>query len=32
MCDILIYIRDAPATYADNGIAGLPNQACLRQA
>jgi len=27
LCDIFIYIRDAPATYLDNGIAGLPGRA-----
>jgi len=27
MCDISIYIRDAPATYPEKGIASLPGRA-----
>ena len=27
LCDIFIYIKDAPATYDDNKIAGLPRRA-----
>ena len=27
LCDIFIYMRDAPVTYHDNGIAGLPGRA-----
>jgi len=27
LCDIFIYIREAPATYPDNGIAGLQGRA-----
>jgi len=27
LCDVFIYIRDAPATYPDNGIASLSGRA-----